>query len=465
VSSFKLLALLLLLLLPACRKNLPPLPGIEVSEFSGPVRTQIDEASQSVAARPGDGPANGRLAMLYHAYRLDAPALVLYRRAQILDSNDVRWFYLPALIDLRLSQFDPAAAALRSALKLDPGRPVLSLRLAEALTGLKRSDEAIALYRDLIARGQALPYAHFGLGRLLDSTNRRTEAFSHFETAIRLAPGFKECHFAYGQALRRAGKAAEAQHQFALHRTASPLDPPLEDPYRSELLYLDISSQGHLSRASVFDQAGNLPAAVLELERCLDRYPRNLGALVSLVSLHARLGNPAAAEFAYREAAAVNPNEPAAHFNWANTLAAQGRYLDAVAAVRLALAANPQFPNASTLLGDLLAATGQPPAAEKAYRDALRLRPADPVAALGLGRILVHNGLAAEALPLLEIGRSAPGPAAIRAHRVLVEACRQLGQTARARQALEVARPVIMSLGSMEDNTWLSQVSSRLPPP
>ena len=107
------------------------------------------------------------------------------------------------------------------------------------------------------------------------------------------------------------------------------------------------------------------------------------------------------------------------------------------------------------MLGDLLAVSGRKEEAVQRYRQALRLRPDDPVASAGLGIILAGRGGAAEALGLLEVGRSAPGAARIRVYRALDDVCLRLGETQRREQFLAEARPVIVSSGTMEDNEWL----------
>jgi tetratricopeptide (TPR) repeat protein len=430
---------------------------VDISTFAPAVRDQIETARREVLASPSVADANGRLGMLYHVYRLDAQALTCYQRARILDASDPRWHYYPAVIALRTSRPEEAADGFRAAQKLAPRLTVLRLRLAEALAGAKRFDEATDAYKLVLTSGDALADAHVGLGRLLESRGKFDEALGHFSQACELSPGSKPARFAFAQLLRRQGKLAEAETQLSFHRSASDADPAPEDPFRRELIFLDISSSGFINRSVAYDKSGRVDLAIGELLNCLARHPGNINAQVNLISLYGRNGKYAEAEQFYRAVIAAKPAEPNAHFYWANTLAAQGRFADAAKAIALTLATNHEYPAAASLQGDLLAAIGSTVDAEASYRNALRVRPDDPVASLGLGLILARRGHSSEALPLLESGRLARGSASIRACQGLYDVYLKLGRKVQLPALLKQCMPVFALDASPAQKHWLEE--------
>ncbi len=433
---------------------MPPLPTMDLSQFAGPVREQVEEARRQAETALEQASPTGRLGMIYHTYRLDAQALVCYERARGVDAGNPRWHYFPGLIALRQADAVTALNHFRAAVKLAPHHLPLKLRLAEAYIAANQAEQAKKIYEQVIESGEALPYAHLGLGRLLESQTKLNEAEVELQLAVNIAPRYREARFALAQVLRRQGKGAAAEAALALHGSLGDEAPPIEDQFRDELLLLDISSLGLINRAAAYDATGQLDRAIEELLDCLRLYPGNVGAHSNLISLYARTGKFQQAEAAYRAVMRIRPTEPHALFNWANTLAAQNRFQEAVDVLRQTQTLSPDYPGAATLLGDLLSALGQRSQAEAQYRQALRLRPADPVANLGLGVILAQSR-PAEALPHLRAGLRAPGASVLRAYRGLDDVFARLKMPAERRENLEMAHLSFLQFGSPAEIEWL----------
>ena len=105
----------------------------------------------------------------------------------------------------------------------------------------------------------------------------------------------------------------------------------------------------------------------------------------------------------FRQAAALQPNQPMPHFLLAETLLAQGKYHDAVDAIRAGMALQPDWPDAHFQPRDLYG----PHAADyadhlKDLQDALDRRPADPDLLFLYGYALWFDGRKDDARPLFQ---------------------------------------------------------------
>ena len=104
MSLTKLLFMMLTFLPQNPRAALPPLPEIVISSYGEETRSQISKAVDEARLRPRDAAANGRLAMILHAYEEYEAAEVCYRRVRQLDP-EMRWVYLQGLIETQLKEY------------------------------------------------------------------------------------------------------------------------------------------------------------------------------------------------------------------------------------------------------------------------------------------------------------------------------------------------------------------------
>jgi tetratricopeptide (TPR) repeat protein len=106
-----------------------------------------------------------------------------------------------------------------------------------------------------------------------------------------------------------------------------------------------------------------------------------------------------------RQALALDPSLPGAHFELAEALHAsddQRLRAEAESQYKLAVQTNPSDPKAAERLGDVEMERGDKDDAAAQYRRALKLQPGMADAAIGLANVLSEQGQAAEAVPLLE---------------------------------------------------------------
>lgn len=120
---------------------------------------------------------------------------------------------------------------------------------------------------------------------------------------------------------------------------------------------------------AALERVGRLREARTAYRALLERWPESLAGLIGLGNTEYALGDPAAAERAFRRAAAAHPEAAPAHNNLAHALAALGRMEEAEAAARRAVAlGGPLLAEAEKTLQAIVARRAAAPAAQGATR-------------------------------------------------------------------------------------------------
>lgn len=125
-------------------------------------------------------------------------------------------------LHLEAGRLAEAEAALREAIRLDPGDPAPWSTLGVVQRRAGRPAEALESYRRALALGPDRADVHYNLGLLLAAERRLDEAIGALGEASRLRPESAEMRNALGAALAQAGRLDEAEAAF---REALRLDP------------------------------------------------------------------------------------------------------------------------------------------------------------------------------------------------------------------------------------------------
>jgi superkiller protein 3 len=209
--------------------------------------------------------------------------------------------------------------------------PELGHELGHALERSRRSEEAEAVFRDLVAR-RPENARHLGcLGGHLKARGRSAEAEPFLERAIAasrreidLEPNLAQAHIILGRALRDQGQPDEA---IAACRRAIEVDPK------------DASAHNNLGLA-LRDQ-GPLDEAIAAYRRAIELDPKFTAAYSNLgVALKAK-GQLEEAIAEYRRAIELDPMLAAAHKNLGIALREKGQLGEAIAAFREAARSQP----------------------------------------------------------------------------------------------------------------------------
>jgi len=91
-------------------------------------------------------------------------------------------------------EHERAVELIGKATKLDPKTPLFQLQLGNALMNLKRTDEAIAVFRNAAALQPTLSEAHYNIGNALRRIDDWKGAIASYCEAVRLNPGYAQAY-------------------------------------------------------------------------------------------------------------------------------------------------------------------------------------------------------------------------------------------------------------------------------
>lgn len=155
--------------------------------------------------------------------------------------------------------------------RLDPSRPGLDLARAEALQGLRRLEDALALYRQVLDRDPVNAAAHAAYNDLLFRMGREDEFLASYDRA----PPVHGLQIAKANALAMAGRNQEAHAIFAALLAREPGD-----------LAAMAGAATALVQMKRYDEAEAI------LEAAIARHPRNPDLAFRLCAALLRKGDP-----------------------------------------------------------------------------------------------------------------------------------------------------------------------------
>ncbi len=414
---------------PASTSNLQPLPAPSTGGFEPEVREQLDRLRSQVAlletgrASAADRAAGyGALAMLYHAYGLDAAARACYQNARTLAPTEPRWPYYLGRLDLAAGRNAEAAEAFEASLKLEPGEKLSLLGLGQARQAEGGLEQARSAFESARAREAESVLAHFHLGQIAAERGELPTAIRHLEAALAAQPDAEPVQRVlagvYGRAgdrlraaevSRRGGKAALAYDDprmlavetlaksgralvdrgvaaFAEGRFAD-----AEAAFRQAVASLPDDADAHLNLGSALFEQRKLPEAEQEYRRTLELDPAATRARFNLGTLLAASGRRDKAIREYEAALRSDPGHVSAHFNLANSLLTLGRFAEAEGHFAAVVEREPARSSARLGLAVSRSRLGRDAEARQALEEGLGLRPADRVLTEGLVRLLAAS--------------------------------------------------------------------------
>jgi tetratricopeptide (TPR) repeat protein len=389
-------------------------------------------------------------------------AVAVLRAAQHQHPGDVWINYdLGRVLDTKVGRREEAIRAYESARAL---RPETAHELAHALVKNGESDEAIAVFQDLIRLRPEESGHAYCLGVELKSRGRSREADAALdaararcEAAIRSRPDDARAHNSLGLVLRIMGRLDEAIDEFheAMRLKPDYLQPHynLANTWRElrrfdeaiaefrEAIRLggDVYDECHHDLALALRDAGRLDEAIEEYREVVRLQRDDPSAHRDLAVALRDAGRPDEAIAAYREVLRLAPGDAPAHYDLALLLYSTGRFDEAIAAHHKALRLKPDDPESYFQLGNKLSAKSRFDEAIAAYREAIRLKPDDSRAHDNLGYALRQVGRFEEAIAAcrkaLDLKSDVAGT-----HHNLAIALRQAG---RLREAIDEYRASI----------------------
>ncbi len=418
-------ALAAVCLLWACGEA--PEPGVELEPVAHPdletadsdVREQLDdertefEAELAADLEPEHlGTVYGVMGRLYHAHDFLDPAAAAYRNAVRLDPGHQHWHYYLGTLYQHVGRFEEAAAELGAALAVVSDAATLR-RLGDVARARERTEEARSYYRRALDADPACHAARFGLGETARDAGDLAAAAGHYRAVLAGQPDAHLVHYPLAQTLLRLGQRDEAE----IHLEKSAERPSAgglascPDPLDDERQLLITGAPIHIARGRQAAVEGDAALELSEYRKAVELAPDLPLALQSLGHVLAGRGETAKAHALYARAVAIEPENAGLQHDLGLLSLSRGRAEEARQHLEAALELKPDRVETRLHLGRLLQQQGHAADAMALYEPLLTAEPAHPQARLQRAGCLVQLGRHAEAAA--DLGRlldDAPPP-------------------------------------------------------
>ena len=157
--------------------------------------------------------------------RRDPPPLAaLMDQAPIADTSTAEEYFraASALDDGDPAHFEPASAAYRRALEVDPYLVPALINLANIHYARDEIAEAQALYERAIALEPDVFEAHFNLGNIFHDLGRYPAAQACYREALKLNPAYADAHFYLAVTLEKNGQSRDARLHWKAYQQLAP---------------------------------------------------------------------------------------------------------------------------------------------------------------------------------------------------------------------------------------------------
>jgi tetratricopeptide (TPR) repeat protein len=272
--------------------------------------------------------------------------------------------YLPAYdevyrIYMNAGDQDAATATLHSALQVTPRTATDYLWRARFLQRLGDSAGAVVAARAAASDPQ-LWEAHLLLAQLLSGMGQSPEALAEYQQALAVQPNNPDALLGAAQLHGLAGQVEEAQK--LLERLVS---------------IWPANTDGHLAFSQLLTLRGQLDRAVAEAQRAVDLSPERADARFFLGQALENKQQWSAAADQYRAAAERDPQRFDAFIRWARCLFLDDRYAESAEVSRKAIQMRDTDAQGFRWLAEAQLSMGDPTAALEALSKALDIAPQD----------------------------------------------------------------------------------------
>jgi tetratricopeptide (TPR) repeat protein len=354
---------------PEREKADPMASGTSGGEILSPEQeiTRLKDRQMELAERvlrdfPAGGDACVLMGDLQRRLGRSAQAVEFWQKGLARASDRVGVYHSLGVVAAEKGDSEQAISYWRQALALDPQRPGIHRVIGRALSDLGRYAEAAAQLQEEIRISPQSAESYCLLGDALRQQQDYEQAKTCYEKSIELQPGNANAHYGLSMVCAKLGQHDQAEQ----HRAAF-----------TQL------------RAGMLEERryGHSPA---------DDLARTRQSMAGLAGEAARLyqaaGRPAVAEELMKQAAAVEPGNPAHAKRLAAFYQATGRLPEALAQCEKIAQWEPNDPTCHLLLGTLALQLRQMDRAEAAFRRFIVLSPRESVGYRELARLYVNTG-------------------------------------------------------------------------
>jgi len=302
-----------------------------------------------------------------------------------------------AFLQAGAKQSQEAEASFKKALQLDPRGLESSLALGNFYLQAQRFDEAESEFKRAVSIAPAKPVARIALARQYMIRAQRPQAEQVLRDAKAALPNDPEAYRLLGDLYFSLGELDNAAAEFGSLLAAHPEDLKVRKNYIQLLILLNrldeatkLNDQllkdnpkdveGLIHKGQMLNRQNRPRDSVDVLAQALKSEPQNAVAQFHLGVAYSILGNLAQAETAWREAARLRPNMPAAQQALAGVAIRKGDHDLLMQTAESLIAAEPKSPGGYIFrAAAVLGRGGNPAAVETDLKKAIEVAPQNPV--------------------------------------------------------------------------------------
>ena len=422
----------------------PELPGY-LDGFDPRVAQLVRSTHAALAQDPAAPERGMELGRAFEAHSEAALAVPCYQGAVELDEGRARWWYRLAMALGGCDRIEEALGALERSIALDGAHGPSHWRRGSWLLELNRPAEARAAFERSLELDPGDPAGLLGLVQVQLSLREYAEAAAALEghPVLRSANG-PFARKLLGTAYQRMGREESARLLLASAKNAKPAYP---DPWNTELDDLRRGMAAINRQARQLIAGGRMLEAVRILEGARELEPEHVPILRTLGAAYASVGRTKDAYEVLLAAAALEPRngELRVDATWARAMF--GELEAALADVIAILDEDPTNNKAHALHAQLLLDLGRGAEAVEAFALAMEHGAREPRMLVDIGRTQLELGRPADARASFELA-SEQDPMQQDAWIGSAIACLDLGDATGAAQALARAEELAAFQGS-----------------
>jgi tetratricopeptide (TPR) repeat protein len=291
------------------------------------------------------------LSLAFMLFVASAPA-----RAQDQAERDFQRLFVRALELQKAGDVLGAIDTYKAALTLVPGQPDALSNLGAAYVRLGQYDDAIAQYETALKNDSTNATVRLNLALAYYKSARPSEAIAHLKRVVASDPEAKGAYLVLADCYLQTGQDQEVISLLKPREQMFPGDMAYAFLLGTALLHLDNVAEGQIYVDRVF---GGGESAEAHLEAAIKLNPK----LPTVHALHGRtlrsLGDPDAAERAFRRELDLNVNDFDANLHMGNLRKDAQRFAEASTYLERAVTIRPANVNARRLLATVRLQTGR----------------------------------------------------------------------------------------------------------
>lgn len=416
----------------------------------------ITNLTARVAKDPNDGDAWGELAIAYEANGFPETSLLCYNEAQTHDADDVRWFYLPAVLLSREGDLTEALALMSRALDVEKEYGPGYVWLGRWLLELNRLDEAMQAFR--LARDSKVgPVAELGIAQVelnrgnpqiaLDLLDSLPAEYSH-----------PQVYRLRSNALRRLNRSAEAN--IAASFAEENVDVWWPDPILDDRKKFTVGFKAKLSVVEDLRKQGRMPDALLVLDELLLTNPDDASLLYQSGLVDYQLNDLEGATNHLRRAIEIDETHYPSRLLLAEIFRSQLRLSDSIEQLENVIAVHPTLSSPHEQLAKIYIHRGENGAALASIERAIELDAKEKEVFYYAGILEGSQGHWRKAIEYFEKAIRVE-PTYHQAYAGLAQCYGELGELQAATQSLEQAHSFGLANEEYQNiKTWLENIES-----